>query len=139
VARYLEAGFSRKKLLVLLGVVIMGTSRLAGVAVVRVSVTAGWSVGARWHLRPLGVSMDIDPRVFPWRKRQGEIVRLGVLRIARHSVCGCSRCGNAAMGPYLDGQIHLSEQLVAQYDDECCERLPDDQGLRAMEGTHARS
>jgi len=83
--------------------------------------------------------MDIDPRVVPWRKRQREIARLKVLRIARRSVCGCSRCGNAAIDPYLQGQIHLSERLVAQYEDECCERLPDDQGLRAMEGTHARS
>ncbi|MEO8518024.1 MAG: hypothetical protein ABI438_02505 [Dermatophilaceae bacterium] len=83
--------------------------------------------------------MDIDPRVVSWRKRQREIVRLEVLRIARHSVCGCSRCGNAAIGPYLEGQIRLSEQLVAQYEDECCERLPDDQGLRAMEGTHTKA
>jgi hypothetical protein len=82
--------------------------------------------------------MDIDPRVVPWRKRQREIARLEVLRIARPSVCGCSRCGNDVIGKYLDGQIRLSEQLVAQYDDECCERLPDSQGLRAMEGTHTR-
>lgn len=129
----------RKKHLVLLWVVIMGISRFAGWQ---------WS-GFLW--RPTGRSelgvilglwefrMDIDPRVVPWRKRQREIERLEVLRIARASVCGCSRCGNDATGKYLDGQIRRSEQLVAQYDDECCDRLPDNQRLQAMERTHTES
>jgi hypothetical protein len=83
--------------------------------------------------------MDIDPRVVPWRKRQVEMERLAVLRIARAGVCGCSLCGNDAIGKYLDGQIRRSEQLVAQYGDECCDRLPDYERLRAMERTHTKS
>lgn len=80
--------------------------------------------------------MNIDPRVVPWRKRQVEMVRLEVLRDARASVCGCSRCGNDALGKTLDDQISSCEQLVAQYGDECCDRMPNHERRRAMERAH---
>lgn len=82
--------------------------------------------------------MNIDPRVVPWRKRQLEMVRLEVLRDARASVCGCSRCGNHTLGKTLDDQIRSCEQLVEQYGDECCDRLPDHERPRGLQRAHGK-
>jgi len=82
--------------------------------------------------------MKIDPRVVPWRKRQVEMTRLQVLRNARVIVCRCSRCGNDPVANILDDLIRSCEQLVAQFGDECCDRLPDHERPRALERAHSR-
>jgi hypothetical protein len=63
-----------------------------------------------------------DRREHTWRLRRYEASRLAVLRLERHTICGCERCGDVARGVELDFLIRRSEAAVQHYTDQLCER-----------------
>ena len=58
-----------------------------------------------------------DPRLHAWQQRKIAVEKLALLRLYRHSMCGCLRCGDADRIEELDALIARAVEAVDELTD----------------------